>query len=451
MRRILLLVLLLGAAALAEKEIGTFRLKQDPLAPMRAWVLEATEEGLRVEYLGGGKRALVPWSDLVDEDATALRQKYGLELTEDEKLGLIPGHEVFFKGGTSVVGILIAHDEEAKRYLLRTGGLVLPYPDDRVDRIEETKVKETDVYDESEIYIRRLERRPPQTAKEHRDLANYLYDVGNFQKSYEHYEEAIRGDPSLRAGLEERLAEIKDLLEDAAAVETFRKAKWEANYNGRFDRAIAMIEDYIAQYPGSKRRGLRVEDEIREKRMEQLQRTYHRVKAEELNRSVRRYLVIRKPSLQEAMSWITSEAKDQVEAGTRERMGLSEEEYELVRQSKSAGAPHWATYWSGSFILDKRAKKGKSSQREVRGDPDSWWGTYDDVNTRATWLKAYAAERLPDLFEIVQIRMTPCEKCGGTGQVKHMSIRALADGRHEWMETCPRCFGAGEDRGVGYR
>ena len=132
-------------------------------------------------------------------------------------------------------------------------------------------------------------------------------------------------------------------------------------------------------------------------------------------------------------------------------MGLSDEEYELVRESEPASAPHWASYWSGSFILDKRAKKGQSTQREVRGDPDSWWGAYDDVNTRASWLKAYAAERLPDLFEVVQIRMTPCEKCGGSGQVKHMSIRALADGRHEWMEICPRCFGAlGHDR-LGFK
>ena len=57
MHRILLLVALLGTFAIAEKEIGTFRLKQDPTNPMRVWILEATSDGLRVEYVGGGKRA----------------------------------------------------------------------------------------------------------------------------------------------------------------------------------------------------------------------------------------------------------------------------------------------------------------------------------------------------------------------------------------------------------
>ena len=72
---------------------------------------------------------------------------------------------------------------------------------------------------------------------------------------------------------------------------------------------------------------------------------------------------------------------------------------------------------------------------------------------RAWALRAYAAEQLPELFEIVQIRRTPCGKCGGTGQIKHASIRGLKalGGGHEWKQTCPRCYGAREDRGIGYR
>jgi len=53
----------------------------------------------------------------------------------------------------------------------------------------------------------------------------------------------------------------------------------------------------------------------------------------------------------------------------------------------------------------------------------------------------------------VSVRETPCETCGGTGQVKHTSIRGLKalGGRHDWKETCPRCYGARVDRGIGYR
>ena len=144
------------------------------------------------------------------------------------------------------------------------------------------------------------------------------------------------------------------------------------------------------------------------------------------------------------------EPADAVRENTARRLQLSEEELEFFLQSKAKGAPHWASYWTGSFIVSKRAKVGKRTKRDVRGDPEAWWQYYDDGQTQASWIKAYAAERL-DLFEVVQVNMTPCSRCGGTGQVSKWSPQALPDGRHEWEERCPQCFGACEDRGVGYR
>ena len=74
------------------------------------------------------------------------------------------------------------------------------------------------------------------------------------------------------------------------------------------------------------------------------------------------------------------------------------------------------------------------------------------METRATWLKAYAAERLPGLFEVVQVRTTPCDRCGGTGQVTKMNFRSTrGPGTNEWQETCPRCNGSREDRAIAYR
>jgi hypothetical protein len=177
---------------------------------------------------------------------------------------------------------------------------------------------------------------------------------------------------------------------------------------------------------------------------------FHRVKNEELDRSIRRYLFKLKPGIDAAKSWVTAELENEVEQRVKERLELTSEEWESFSETRAQGAPHWASYWTGSFVVDRRVKKGKSSSRVTRGDPDDWWASYNDVNTRANWLKAYAAERLK-LFEVVMIRNTPCDRCGGTGQVRKMSLKGLADGRHEWMETCPRCCGAGEDRAVGYR
>jgi hypothetical protein len=147
---------------------------------------------------------------------------------------------------------------------------------------------------------------------------------------------------------------------------------------------------------------------------------------------------------------VSAQLPDVVKDRTSRRLELTAEELQLLLASKAKSALHWASYWTGSFIVSKRASVGKSTKREIRGDPDQWWNSYDDNNMKASWVKAYAAERL-DLFEVVQVNNTPCERCGGTGQVTKTSVTALPDGRHEWQERCPQCFGACEERGIGYR
>jgi len=239
-------------------------------------------------------------------------------------------------------------------------------------------------------------------------------------------------------------------MEDQAAATVFRKALKLANLDGKYTEATELVNEYIRQHPGARRRGIRIMDRIEERLVEKKRALFHRVKNEELDRSIRRYLFKFKPDFDEARSWITAELEKEIEQRIKERLELTPEEWESFSETEATGAPHWASYWTGSFVVDRRVKKGKSTARQVRGDPDDWWARYNDVNTRANWMKAYAAERLK-LFEVVMIRNTPCERCGGTGKVRKMSIRGLDDGRHEWMETCPRCFGSGKDRAVGYK
>ena len=115
MRKTLALVLILGAAALAERTIGEFRLKKDPVAPMRGWIVDYDDDKFVFERFGGRGKLTIPWDDLVLDDARKLRLRFRLELTEEERLGLIDGHEVFFKGGGSVLGVLERVEEIATR------------------------------------------------------------------------------------------------------------------------------------------------------------------------------------------------------------------------------------------------------------------------------------------------------------------------------------------------
>ena len=192
-------------------------------------------------------------------------------------------------------------------------------------------------------------------------------------------------------------------------------------------------------------------NEIREKRMAKLQALYHRAKAEAFDRAIRRYLAKKAPTLEEAMRWVVESAPDEVARRVRRRLELDDDEAAMLTETRAKCAPHWATYKDGTFVISERAVRGRPTKRTIRGDPEAWWEAFPDVGTRSTFLKAFGAERLPELFEVVQIRHTPCTRCGGTGKVKVLSFRSAVPGKHEHKQTCPRCFGAREDRGVGYR
>jgi len=449
MTRRLLPLLLLAAGAMSgeQGELVRFHLRKDPLATMTGWILNHDEEGFVMETLTRDRKLTVKWADLVDEDAKRMRVGYGLDLSEEAEKGIIDGHELQLEGGGSVRGLLHSVDNDG--YWMRVHGNLLPYPKDRVAGVKATKIGEDEAYGEEEVYARRLARRPPRTAEEHRRLADYLYDVGNFDAARQHYEEALRLDPKLEPAVAARIGSSREYLEDSAAAEAFGKAKADAYLNGRWGKAIDDVRAYVGAHPDVRRRGERLISEMEECWFAEKRARFHAVKHEEFDRIVCARLN-RKPSLEEAKSWATSELPDLLMERTARRLGLSHEEAAALAESHAQGAPHWASYWSGSFAISKRAVVGNTTKREIRGDPDAWWRQYDDVTTRAAWLKAYAAERV-GLFEVVQVTTKPCEQCGGTGQVTRWTSKQLMDGRHQWQERCPRCFGACEDRAVGYR
>jgi tetratricopeptide (TPR) repeat protein len=446
--------LVVAAASLAagEDEAYQFRLAKDPAATVSAWITGHDQDGFRFESLARDRKATVKWTDLVEEDARRLRIGFGLDLTEDEEKGLIEGHELRLKGGLSVRGLLHRIDDEGS-YWMRVQGNLLPYPKDRVKRVDAVRIGEDEAYGPEEVYARRLSRRPPRTAEEHRRLADYLYDVGNFDAARQHYDDAVAMDPSIERQIEKKLGNAREYLEDRAAAEVFAKHKADAFLNGRWREAIDAIRAYAEANPAMIRRGEKLIAEMEELWLAAKEARYHAVKHEEFDRAIRSKLARAKPTMEEATSWLKAEIAGLVAERTARRLGFSDDEMALFAGTKSKGALHWASYWSGTFAISKRAAVGQSTAREVKGDPEGWWTQYDDVNVRASWLKAYAAETL-DLFEVERTTQTACERCGGTGQIRKWSaqgLKALGAGGNDWKERCPRCFGACIDRGVGYR
>ncbi len=455
MTRTLALLLLLPLVTLAsddEESIRRFRLKKDPLSPISGYVSEANNDGFKFRALGfSGSTRQIRWEDVVEEDSRAMRIEFRLEMTDDERLGLIPGHRLWFNGGGFDEGLLLKIDENG-RHWLKVKRLVLPYPQDRVERVEEIKIAENEVYDEQELYTVRLSRNAPKSAREHKDLADYMFDSGYFDKARDHYDQALASDPSLASELAGRMEELKELAKDVELVAARSKAGYFSNILNDFDRALATMQDYLDRHPDRQRSVVRVVRDIENRRQEKYQERFNHLKHRASDHLIKRYLERNKPEdVNTAMSWVTSKLPEEIEKAVRAAMGISAEEYKKFLATRGKGALHFASYGPGSFVVDPRARRGKSSPKEIRGDPNDWWRGSADVQTRASFLRALAAEKLTDIFEMMSVRTSGCLSCGGSGQVRKQSMSEVKGVGHEWSELCPRCFGAREDRGVAFR
>jgi tetratricopeptide (TPR) repeat protein len=367
---------------------------------------------------------------------------------EPLRKGLILGQRIYFVGGGDEEGVLTRVDEDG-RHWMKVRGLMLPYPKDRIERVENIKIEEAKVYDKNELYVRRLERTPPANAQEHKDLADHMFDVGNYEKARSHYEDAMEMDSGFRSRLAVRMQELAELAEDEEFARVRGKAGVAANLNGDFDKAISLLEEYMQANPDRQRSAVRALDEIREKRQKRLRARFHHVKHLHAHYLVKKQITSGKlDTIDKATSWIKGDFADMLRERTMRTLGLSQEEHNQLMETKAKSAPHFAGYWTGSFI--KQMGRLKTSGKGPKADPEKWWRQYD-TQTKANWLKAYMAEELSDIFEVVRVHHTDCQKCGGTGRVRKMSLTPTASGKHEWKELCPRCFGARQERHVAYR
>ncbi|MDH3591641.1 MAG: hypothetical protein OER88_07175 [Planctomycetota bacterium] len=445
--RLLLLIALLVVAPVAADDppVVRFRLKSNSSVQLRGRIVEFDHTRFVLQEFGRGAKRTLPWSDLAPTDRRRLRIRFGLELGDaDRATRFVPAHEIRFKGGFVIEGLLVRVDEDGKHWVKR-GGVTLPYPKDRIAKVRETELPETDVYDADEVYARRLLRDQPETADQHLDVAAYLYDIGNFEKARTHYETAAGLKPLVKTTVAPRLALIEEYLADARAAVVFRKAKRRGVLHGDHRGAIAMVEAFTAKNEEFERQGIRLVDEIRERQDARKARLFLRVKHEATDRAIRKYLATRKPSCQDAMAWIKSDLAKLVKSRVRARLDLSDGDYDVLLEKKpTRAAPHWATYKDGTFIISKR--------RATEANADSWWGRYGDAEAHVPFLKAYAAEQLPELFEVTRVNFTDCTRCGARGFVRKMAFRSTGGpGTNEWNELCPRCKGNKRDRGVAYR
>lgn len=451
MVRLLTVLLLLGSWAFAgERKIASFRLRTDPDSPARGYIAAWNQETFTFAEFGARSRSrTLRWQDLVPEDANKLRRELKLDLNEEEKLGVLEGHRLYFHGGGHEDGLLIRMDTHGN-YLLQVKGMLLPFPTSRVERVEHpVKLREDAVYSKQETYRRALERRRPRTGAEHLEYANVLYDMGYFERAQEHYDRAIALGADV-SSVGARLDELERLTRYRQVRLVLRKARSRSNLRGEHDEALEQLRAFAAAHPEHKRTIQIEQKRILAVKAEHKRREFHHRKHLEYDREIERFLY-RNRQLEDARAFVTGELPNILRRRLMTDMDLSEDEYRALAEDRGTGGLHWSGYGGGSFIMNKRASIGQSTKNRIAGDPQSWWRRYYQVTARQHWLKAYGAERLPEFFEVVTVRLEPCGSCGGDGLSNYVSVKPANGGKHAWKQTCKRCYGARKDRLVGYR
>jgi tetratricopeptide (TPR) repeat protein len=447
-----LVALLAGGAVAGDFEpiIVEFHLRAESNRVTRGWLTGLDQEGFVFERFGARRAVRHAWTDLVDADARRLRKRFRLDAGASAELALVSGHRLHFKGGGKVEGVLERVDPRGQHWV-RHDGLLLPYPEDRIARVEEIRLPEEAVFDKESLYLRHLRAVRPVTATQHRELADHLFRIGNYEEAKHHYLVAIETKPNLRWELRGRLGEIDRALADEETNRELRRARRLFALSGKLDEARAILMRLMENDPRLARTATRLVKEIDAEARERLIRRFHAVKHEEFKDAIRDYLRLKRPTLEQATDWALKGLPAELRARIGKRLDLDEDRVAELEPTRTTGMPHWTSYWSGSFTVSSRAKLGKSTSRRIRGDPEAWWNANPGLTGRTAFLSAFAVERLPDLFEVVRVRFENCSHCGGRGVVARATHDTRATAGHEWKELCRRCYGAKRDRIVGYR
>ncbi|MHC4938298.1 MAG: tetratricopeptide repeat protein [Planctomycetota bacterium] len=412
---------------------------------LRCWVLDYGEEGLRVRKLASDRDRRIGWDELADGDRSRLRAQFKLDLSENERKGLVEGARLHFEGGSRVDGVLEKVDEKGEHWL-RRGGSLLPYPRDRIVEVEPVLVNETEVYGADEVYRRVIARLAPKTADRHVEVADHMRRASDFDRAVQHYKEAIRLKPSLRWKLKPNLDACEALAKDKALARAVRMSRKLSRLDHRYDDARALLNEHL-DGPRGRSRLVRMElDDLDALEAARLNREYHERKNRAFKKVIADFLLKKRPTLAQARSYVENGLAADLTGLIQRELGLTDKQVEEFNRRGSDGSAHWATYHHASFIFDPFAKP------DGRG-PEDWWTQHSDTATRSTVMRAYAAEKLPELFELVRVKYKPCIGCGGNGTRKQSSVRSVRalGNKHAWLEKCDRCWGCGRDRVVAYR
>ncbi len=435
-----LFILLAVTALVAANDKGlpaSFRLTENLKLWRRGYIRDANKTEFKFQAFDSVVPVTFLWKQVHPSDARPIQRVLGLRHGLKQK-GYVVAHRLLLKNGTSREGLL-RHILEDGRHVLLSAGRTEMFDLLDVDSVEIAYLPDYRVYSKETLFKRWSRQRSPTNAEEHMEYAERLFLIGRFEDAMEHFKKAL--ELAMGSDLEIEIGPRIDILRGIRGDRELKRAVSDATtalLHGNYDRARAHLERHREVFPknsGAVRKLLeRLQARETRERARRFQREKHEVFDDLIEESVREGL----RGFSEARTFVTNQLPLRMRAHFVARWGITGAEYERMLKEARRGAPHFASYGAGSFMVKQRGVKG--------GNEHSYWNALN-YEGRQAWMRAYAAERLEDIFEIVGVAHRDCSKCGGTGRIKFLSLR----NSKQWKEVCSRCHGGRTDRAIKYR
>jgi hypothetical protein len=459
-------------------------------------------EGFVFLRLDNGGVARLPWSMLDPRQSEELRKRFGYVDLQSEEV-LVIADKLSLVDGKEVVGLILERTDDS--LLIKQAGSTMKLAKDRIAGAAlPVEVPARLIYTRDELYARELAAVPGLDAASNYEIARYCEKVLDFAHAAEHYQKAVKLDPSFRADdLQAALARTAEKAKNAEQLEYLADIDTLVARR-QYDEALARADAFAERYPGSPfvNEAKKKHDRVLRAR-DTFLADYVRVRYLETASRLARSAST-KFGYEETINYLESAMKTELQAAVaKDVTGLTKQlDVDAVHklfQQRDRKALRWqrASYGMGTWLLGKeRALKGeqpaddKDAQKPVTEadkqrqaineavksflknremvqkaksageqseDREAFWREFSSAG-RSQWILAYFAEYGGEFDVHPKPLFDNCRECGGTG-VRIISLSganvAQTQGNKpaatETKATCETCHGLGRVRRISYR
>ncbi|GEM_PF-3027192 len=448
-------------------------------------LLESDQHGFVLKRWDTGGVVKLSWEQIHPEDRTRLRKALGLEFSDMEQRITIEASRLHLKTGDMLEGKILEQTDSFVRVRRSTGEF--KYPAEVIKRIEPIEMDILSIYSQEEAYaLHTEEKEEPETADAHYDLATWCRKLGYFEMEKKHLVEVQALAPAFKPTfIRNRLEALEDLVREAQVRRRIEEIM-RMVARKEFQEAYAAWEEAREAFPESEI----IQDDtenvmtgIEQAKVRYMQSVVVRDWYKYLRWILRKRALDKEMKLADAKKILHKELTEEIVAKIVEDRGLKEDEIKNAFEEREVYNVHKATYGTGTFIVEKGSRYGKSGssglidelgkrfgipqgmvdqakkkygksssgKKQKTLSPEEWWKVAT-ADMKFQWMLAYYAEN-SGVMQIVRIEEKPCPPCQGRGYVTYIAAGGGSSGDKDGMRhsICTRCQGLGKDRIVVYK